>query len=999
MAARSSRVQISPLPQMDQIEEVRRKTEIVNLISTYIPLKKAGRNFNALCPFHEEKTPSFMVSAERQIFKCFGCFPAGELVKTPFGSRKIEDVVNDEYVVSGKGEFKKVLRRLERNYHGLLINLGLSQLSESVRLTADHLVYTVGGAKTYHDRYKYLSKRLNGYRKNLSAKREQEKIWKYFPIKKIPANSLKKGMSLLYPINTTITDLTIIDLGGYITKEERTAGTQPRKIPLKLKIDDNLLKLFGYYIAEGSNHRAYIRFSLGGHEQEFAREIVWIISKLFGLRASLYKRLKGKSGLEITVCNSVLANIFENLCGKGANNKHIPFVFQQLTPEKQKILVQAIARGDGYTTKINQRVKTPRGNIITTSRILSEQLTDMLLRMNYYPSRAVIAEHTDKKGLHHGTSFAVSWAINQNVSRFHHKYVDKDGSVYWILPIRKIINQQFSGKVYNLTIDQDHSYVANTFSVANCGEGGDVFKFLMKKETMEFGEALKFLADKAGVELKDFRPSGEQKHKERLLAVNHLTSEFYHYLLTGHSLGKKALDYLLKRGISRTSIETFKLGYSPNNWSQLQQFLVNKKRFPVEELESAGLVIKREGHLPAGRQGWYDRFRGRVIFPLFDLRGRVMGFAGRIMEKEAKEAKYMNSPETLLYHKSNLLYGLETTKEEIKKANRAVVVEGELDLISSYQAGVKNTVAIKGSALTIEQIDLLKRFTQNLSLALDTDAAGDAAARRGIELAENSGLSVRVIQVKFGKDPDECSQKEPKLWRDSVKEAVPIFEFYLNSAVKRFGQDTIEAKKQITREMAAVLSRVTNAVVKAHYVKQTAEILGVNEEAVEEEVEKVGKVAQVVKVVKEEKVRSRQERLEEYLLALVLQSGEWVSEQIEKIKVLDLSETAVKKILVKLQAWLSSGKDWEINRFARSLPEELVGQLDAAYLLDLAGLEQDSLKLENELVRTVKDLNRLKTKSTLSALTEKIKQAETAKDKALVKKLEREFKETASGLV
>jgi len=265
------------------------------------------------------------------------------------------------------------------------------------------------------------------------------------------------------------------------------------------------------------------------------------------------------------------------------------------------------------------------------------------------------------------------------------------------------------------------------FKCFGCQEGGDVYGWLMKREGMEFAEALRTLADKVGIELKSFRPSKEQQVREKLLEINHLASEYYHYLLMTHKLGKKALQYLMKRGITKALMKRFKLGYSSNEWEGLINFLVKKKGYKVEELEMAGLGIK-------GQRGYYDRFRNRVMFSLFDHRSRVVGFAGRVFEKEETQAKYVNTPETSLYHKSNILYGLEITKEAVKKANKAVVVEGEIDAISSYKAGVKNVVAIKGSALTEGQVELLKRFCENIVLALDADVAGDQAARRKIQM-------------------------------------------------------------------------------------------------------------------------------------------------------------------------------------------------------------------------------------------------------------------------
>jgi DNA primase len=533
------------------------------------------------------------------------------------------------------------------------------------------------------------------------------------------------------------------------------------------------------------------------------------------------------------------------------------------------------------------------------------------------------------------------------------------------------------------------------FKCFGCGLGGDVFKFVMEREKIEFGEALRLLADRVGVELTSFRPSRDQQLKDRILEINHLASEFYHYLLTKHTVGKKALQYLLKRGVRQASIRQFKLGYAPNEWEALERYLVNKKGYRAEELEQAGLVIQSSQD---GSRRYYDRFRGRVIFPLFDHRKRVVGFSGRVLPDFAKAprgepAKYINSPETLVYHKSEVLYGLEATKDEIKKANKAVVVEGELDAISSYQAGVKNVVAIKGSALTEGQIELLKRFCENLALALDADAAGDMAARRGIELAERAGLSVRVIELKLGKDPDECAQTSSRAWKDSVKTAVPVYDFYIQSALKRFGVKTPEGKRQVSAEVSPILAQISNEVIKAHYVKKLAEVLGVSEEAVAKEVEKGGRTITQPEVKPQEKEtpRTRPERLEEYSLALILQAEEEIRELLKLVDDKILSEGAVKKVMGKLKQWLGKHKKWQAAAFIESLPAELGSAADTAYLTDLGKIGEDEEKLERELRKTIKELKRFFRREKLEKLSKEIKAAEQAKNKQKLIQLRGKF--------
>ncbi|MCJ7793153.1 MAG: DNA primase [Candidatus Marinimicrobia bacterium] len=515
------------------------------------------------------------------------------------------------------------------------------------------------------------------------------------------------------------------------------------------------------------------------------------------------------------------------------------------------------------------------------------------------------------------------------------------------------------------------------FKCFGCGAGGDCFKFLMLTENMEFSEALQVLAKRAGIKLRRYQPSESEKQKQRLYEINHLASEYYHYLLTKHPAGKSALDYILGRGISRESLTQFKLGYSPNLWEALQDYLVKKKKYPADDLEKAGLVIKSEK-----RRGYYDRFRGRLMFTLRDQRGNVAGFAGRTLDPKQEEAKYINTPETLLYHKSDLLYGLFETKETIKKTDEALVVEGELDAISSIQVGVENVVAIKGTALTQGQIDLLGKYTQNLVLALDRDLAGDQAAKRGIELADAAGMAIKVVEVKGGKDPDEVAQKEPQRWRQEVKEAVPIYDYYLDSALARFDARTAEGKRKISLELAPILAKINNKVVQAHYLRQLAERLRVEEGAV---------AAEVAKYVTEESAKpplarkdyqetekekmSRREIFEEYLFALAFQSGNWLL--LKKRKISPLVKTPrYQGIMEVLGKYLKRYKTLDSQKLAKLLPAELKEAFDKLYLLELADLIEDEDKLKKELFKIERELRKLGLKETLREISQQIGELE-----------------------
>ncbi len=982
----------------DQLEEIKRKIDIVELINEFLPLKKTGRNFKTLCPFHSETAPSFIVSPERQIFKCFGCFPVGTKIKTPKGLHSIDQIKKHDLVISGKGEPKKVIFAHKRSYRGKIVKVLLWKLGGAVSLTEDHKVFIIDGA-SYTQQYKNFSRRFRKYER-LDRERYLQKLQRYFPIKKIPADDLKIGDRLLYPIDRKEEDLKEVDLKKFITKTLPPHGKRPRKIPYKISVEKDFLALLGYWIAEGSSHRAYIRFSLGFHEEKFARDIQKLIKRLFGLETTVHRRKGAKTGLELTCCHSFLANIFENLCGKGADNKRIPFIFQHLPPKKQKVILEAVLRGDGHTHRFSKS-PNPFLVITTTSPILAEQLRDIILRLGFFPTEQVAESKVDRNGVSHKKAYIIMWS---KVARPRYRLIYKtpDGTEYWILPVRKLEKQLFKGSVYNLTLESDHSYIARNFMVANCGETGDIYGFLMKMEGLEFGEALRTLAKRAGVKLRRYRPSEAEKQKSLLYEINHLASEFYHYLLTFHRVGKQALQYIkARRGINDKTLRLFKLGFAPAMWDGLQKFLVGKKSYKVEDLEKAGLIIKSEK-----RRGYYDRFRARIMFPLEDHRGNVAGFAGRTLDPKQTEAKYINTPETPIYHKSDLLYGLRQTREAIKKANFAIVVEGELDVLSSYQVGVQNVVAIKGSALTESQASLLKRFTENLVLALDRDIAGDQAARRGIEIADQAGMAIKVVKLRGGKDPDEVAQKDSRLWKKLVKEALPIYDYFLDSAFSRFSVKTVEGKRSIGRELVPVLGKISDEIVRSHYVGQLAEKLGVNEEAI---------LAQIEKFLAQEKPEpalekpeeptekpSRREVLEEHLLALAFQTKNWAL--LGKRKPLSLVKTArFGRILETLGNYLKKYKTLESGRLAKMLPAELAPVFDKLFLLDLGNIIENEELVKKELAKTLSELEKLAHREKLREISSQIKALEKEKGtgreaKAKLKRLNEKFRDLSAKL-
>lgn len=534
-----------------------------------------------------------------------------------------------------------------------------------------------------------------------------------------------------------------------------------------------------------------------------------------------------------------------------------------------------------------------------------------------------------------------------------------------------------------------------------CGEGGDVFTFLMKYENIDFPEALRILAKRAGVTLssRNFLSEGTGKKKERLYEANHLASEFYHYILTQHEKGKLAREYLQRRGTTPQAINLFKLGFAPSAPNALTRYLTEKKGFSQKELEEAGITIKVQNYI--------DRFRNRIMFPLTDHRGNIVGFSGRILTEGSPSAssgaKYVNTPETLVYHKGDNLFGLYQAKDIIKKKRSALIVEGEFDMIQSFIHGIENTVAIKGTALTDGQASLLKRFSEKVVICLDQDAAGIDATFRGVGVLENKGILINVVVLPQGKDPDESLRQNPKLFLDAVKREVPVYDFLLQALASRFNSKTTEGKKRMGDEFLPFLARIQNEIIKDHYVKKLASELSVSSESIVREMEKYKK-AQAVGVSKPETLtvlskRSRREILEEYLIALIIQSDNVIERFQEARNILDTQELETpiyQKIFLLLEECLKNPakrkKKFSIKRFMKRVPEELHFAIDTCYLFALPVFSsetgEDETRLLLEIEKTATEIKALSIRSKMQNLTLKMREEENLSADGAVKQNE-----------
>ena len=363
-----------------------------------------------------------------------------------------------------------------------------------------------------------------------------------------------------------------------------------------------------------------------------------------------------------------------------------------------------------------------------------------------------------------------------------------------------------------------------------CSKGGDIFSFLQEIEGMEFVEALKFLADRAGVQL-EFRSSEvNSSQKNRIKEINKEATRFFYNFLLKMPASRNALKYLEERGLTQETIENWQIGFVPDQWELLTKYLL-KKGYSIDDLVASGLTIKREGASNQNQSSYYDRFRGRIMFPIWDVHDTVVGFTGRVLvETEKSGGKYVNTPQTVVDDKSRVVFGLNKAKSEIKSKDLIVMVEGQMDVIACHQVGMTNVVATSGTAMTEQQVKLLKRYSNNMSIAFDADVAGQAAAKRGIDLAMSEGMDVKVIIIPDGKgkDPDECIKNNKQVWFDSVANAKGIMDWYFSKALEAKDLSDPKQKQNIADILLKEIILIPYAVEQDHWLRELGTKLNVD---------------------------------------------------------------------------------------------------------------------------------------------------------------------------
>lgn len=554
-----------------------------------------------------------------------------------------------------------------------------------------------------------------------------------------------------------------------------------------------------------------------------------------------------------------------------------------------------------------------------------------------------------------------------------------------------------------------------------CGAGGDIYSFVQRFDGVDFYSALKLLADKAGVELTHEGYSPNVEKLRSIYKLNQLAMNFYHYLLTKHKFGVKGLEYLHKtRQLSDACIKEFQLGYAPASWDILYKTFT-KKGFKDEDLLAAGLIIPR-----VSGAGYRDKFVDRIIFPFIDVSNKVVGFTGRVLDP-TKMPKYLNTAETEVFHKSTFIYGLHKAKTAIKTKG-VVLVEGQTDVISSWNFGFDNVVGCSGTSLTQGHLNLLARYTKDIIFCFDADTAGQVATKRAIEMAEHSGFNIRVAFIPNGaKDLDEALKKDTDSVAKALQAAVPVYDFYLFSCLKKFDKRDPLGKKHIIEELHSVFSKISDKILFDHYVTALSRELDISKETIDSVLRtnnsvtlsstlgNLGKSTKISSVPISDGSTDRgslpptsltnfaqnKHSPEFYMLALLFKAPlDLAQTYLYKLGQKDFTSQDILEIFTNLKEYLLGRKrNLNIQHFAERFNQNLQDLVTNLYLWDMPEISENESLLIKELETTFTSMKKETIKRDLLDLSDKIKQAERTNDLEALADYTEKFKQLSEKLI
>ena len=538
------------------------------------------------------------------------------------------------------------------------------------------------------------------------------------------------------------------------------------------------------------------------------------------------------------------------------------------------------------------------------------------------------------------------------------------------------------------------------FHCFGCDAGGNVIGFVMKHDALTFPEAVRMLARRANIDVPDIKGDGGQKQnlRQQIIDINALAAQFFHKnLLSDKGItAKKARAYLKDRNIELATAERFRLGYAPDRWDGLIEHL-RSKNISLAQMEKAGLIVERENG-----QGYYDRFRNRIMFPIFDTQGHCRAFGARALGTsggtDTVAAKYINSPETPIYVKGHHLYGFDLAKQAIVREDAVIIVEGYLDCLMPAQAGVANIVASLGTALTVEQIRLLRRYTKNIILLFDMDPAGESAMLRSLDTLIVEGMTVRVATLADGHDPDSfVRERGVEAFRERVEKAQPLFDYKLNVLFGRYDVRAIESKAKISGEMLQTIDKFDNAVLQAEYIKRLAGELSVSEQALVAELKKVRQMTGEKKthgksIVPQTAVQEQIRVVESDILRLLIEEQSFIEVTKREIAPSDFKDNQIRQAISKIYDLFEQGKEINSVNLINSFEDPDMQHMIARVMAKEAVLIGDKRKIHSDYVNRMK---KDRVKWMMKGLQQQICEVEKEGNAAQLEQLLKEFNRLA----
>ncbi len=814
------------------IEEVRERTDIVEVASEFTALKRQGVRYAGLCPYpdHQEKTPSFSVSPDRGFYYCFGCLEANERIWTSRGLIPIAAAEVGDEVVGIDGRRETITDKWFKSGPTLRIKTGAAK--EGIELTPDHWCVFVKREEALRAISKVHPRYAGGKEVRLSSRLDRQDSNAMMSVEQ--ASDVRVGDFWLYPVIPTDERKSSPLPGEHLIKPY-TKGPRRRRIS-NLQVNAATAWLYGVFLAEGSSYRGGVKWSFGGHEERtLAERVVHVLHAEFGRSATKVLR-RERNLCEVTCSSTDLSALFGYWFGRGCENKRVPLEALSWTQEDQAALIRGYLDGDGHTSG----GVAPAG---TVSEELAYGIFALCVQAGKVCSLSTVAARTGKDGVNHKKCYYVHVLSKESIKGF---FAEIDGTRYFWSVVQQIdAAREEPVTVVDITTTGSHTFLTKMGATHNCQKGGDAIKLVTDLKNLSFAEAVSYLAERSGVDLEfegssaDSRAAQERNARRRKIhkALAAAAVYYHKYLLRSQSPeAKQAREYLRGRGFKLSTIEEFRLGFAPPRGRS--GFVESVRRVGIEHgtLRDAGLLSARGG----------ERFSGRITFPISDRRGRIVGFGARAL-REDQQPKYLNSPETELFSKRELLYGFPQVAEAVRRERAVLIVEGYTDVLMLYQSGVKNVVATLGTATTPSHLRTLSGYADRIYMLFDPDTAGEKALERAdatvrelerggdadtVAAATSLKLDLRVVRLT--EDPaDWLLGHSPDEFREVLSGAGTLLEYLFRRKAERArGADAAERSRMLS-EIQDLIRRIEDPVFYRDALRIAAEALGVSPREIE----------------------------------------------------------------------------------------------------------------------------------------------------------------------